>query len=220
MFKKQWLIIGVAAMLIGSMQGCAVRIASGANASKSPYDRRTDEIKNADAAIEWKACTKIRDRFGDAVHVNCKSFNYTLLITGEVSTDSVKTEAEGIATAIAKVRRVQNYLSVGPLSSVADQNKDRVIESSIRARGKDHGKLNSEHVTVMSESGVVYALGVVSQREADSAMDIIGTTRWVKNYKLLFEIITPEQAKALDDAKTGGNTPTQSLWEMLPKTGT
>ena len=217
MFRKQWLIIGMAALLLGSMQGCAVRIASGANASKSPYDRRTEEAKNNDTVSEWKVCSKINDRYGANVHVNCKSFNGMLLLAGEVPDEDTKAEIVRLGKGMPKVKDVRSYLRVAPVANAEAQNKDRMIESAIRSRGKNSGKLNPEHVQVVSEFGLVFLFGVVSQPEADSAIDVAMVAKGIKGYIPLFEIISPEQAKALDDERTGGNTPTKSLLEMLPR---
>lgn len=217
MLGKQWFVAGLLAVSLISIQGCAVRIASGANASKSQYDRRTEEVKNNDTVSEWKVCSKINDRFGASVHVNCKSFNAMLLLTGEVPDEETKVEIVRMATDMPKVKTVKNYLRIGPVTSVESQNKDRMIESAIRARGKNSGKINPEHVRVVSEYGLVFLFGMVSQPEADSAIDVAMVAKGTKGYVPLFEIISPEQAKVLDDARNDGNTPTQSLLEKLPR---
>ena len=200
------LLFGVAVLV--NLQGCAnVTFVSPFSVNQSPTDRRSDEVKADDEAIEWKACSRISDKLGPTAHVSCKSFNYKVLITGEVPTEEAKTEAKMIATNVAKVKRVWLGMTVGPISEIKDRNTDRVITTTIGVRGKDTGKLNPLHVQVVTESLVVYSMGLVSDSEMKSAAYVIGTTRGIKKYMNLLETITQEEADALDKAHAGVKTP-------------
>jgi hypothetical protein len=54
------------------------------------------------------------------------------------------------------------------------------------------------HVKVVTENGVVYLLGLVTQREADAAIQVARTTSGVKKVVTLLEIIPDARAKELD----------------------
>ena len=207
--KKRYvasLLFGVAVLV--NLQGCAnVSFVSPFSVSQSTADRRSAEIKADDEVIEWKACSRISDKLGQTAHVNCKSFNHTVLITGQVPTGEAKAEAGNIVTNVSKVKKVWNFLAIRPVSEIADRNKDKLITTAIRVRGKDSGKLNPVHVQVVTESLVVYSMGMVSESEANSAGYIIGTTSGIKNYISALEIITPEVADALDKAHAGVKAP-------------
>jgi hypothetical protein len=52
---------------------------------------------------------------------------------------------------------------------------------------------------VVTEAGVVFLLGLVTQAEANAAVEIARTTGGVQKVVRVFDIISPEQAKALDN---------------------
>jgi osmotically-inducible protein OsmY len=60
------------------------------------------------------------------------------------------------------------------------------------------GRVQRRHVKVVTENGVVYLLGLVTQREADAAIQVARTTSDVKKVVTLLEIITDAEAKELD----------------------
>ena len=51
---------------------------------------------------------------------------------------------------------------------------------------------------MVTEASVVYLLGLVTQHESDSAIQVARTTRDVKKVVTLMEIITAAQAKDMD----------------------
>jgi len=53
-------------------------------------------------------------------------------------------------------------------------------------------------VKVVTEAGVVFLLGIVTQGEADAAVEIARTTGGVLKVVRVFEIISPEQAAAMN----------------------
>ncbi|MCB1968706.1 MAG: BON domain-containing protein, partial [Candidatus Accumulibacter sp.] len=59
-------------------------------------------------------------------------------------------------------------------------------------------KFNAVYVKVVTENGVVYLLGLVTQQEADAAIQVARTTGDVKKVVTLLQIITDAEAKALD----------------------
>ena len=85
-----------AAMLL--LQGCAETvIAVGAGAAVlSATDRRSTGAQVDDEGIELRVTNRIDDRFGGKVHVNVTSFNYVVLLTGEVP--DANTRAEVVIT--------------------------------------------------------------------------------------------------------------------------
>ena len=51
---------------------------------------------------------------------------------------------------------------------------------------------------VVTEAGTVFLLGMVTQAEADAAIQVARTTAGVKRVIPLFEVITPSRARELD----------------------
>lgn len=203
----------IAALLLGAtalplLQGCVPVIAAGATAGAlSAFDRRSLGTQTEDETIEWKSSARVGEKLGDKVHINFTSFNRKVLLTGEVPSAEDKAEAELIVSGVNNVQGVYNELTVGPVSSFSDRSNDSFITSKVKGRMVDSGKFNPVHVKVVTEAGVVFLLGMVTQPEADSAISVARTTSGVKKVVNLMEIITPARARELDLTQSNSSKP-------------
>ena len=153
-----------ASMLLG---GCVPLLVAGAVGGTAlvASDRRSVGAQADDEAIELKIGNNIGTGYGDRVHVSVTSYNGIVLLTGEVPTpELVKTITE-IARTTAKVRRVDNELTVGPVSGVGSRANDSYITSKVKARFVEANKFAPNHVKVVTERQVVYLMGLVRRRE-------------------------------------------------------
>jgi osmotically-inducible protein OsmY len=194
----------LAALLLGatilpSLQGCFPVVAAGVTTGvMATIDRRSVGTQTEDESIEWKASSRVTEKLGDKAHLNFTSFNRKVLMTGEVPTAEAKAEAERIVTSVPNVLGVHNELVVGAASSYTDRSNDAYITSKIKARSVDSGKFNPVHVKVITEAGVAFLLGNVTQTEAEAAINVARTTSGVKKVVNLLEIIAPAKARELD----------------------
>ncbi|GHU29149.1 transporter [Betaproteobacteria bacterium] len=206
--KKKQLI---AALLLGvivlpALQGCFGVVATGVGTGvMTALDRRTLGTQTEDEAIEWKAGSRVDDKLKDRGHFNFTSINRKVLISGEVVSADVRTEAGNIVAKIPNVLGVFNELIIGPSSSLTDRSNDSFTTSKVKSRSVDNGKFNPLNVKVVTEAGVVFLLGLVTQAEADAAIQVARTTSGVKKVVPLFEIITPVRARELDLTQSDGN---------------
>lgn len=189
------------AALIPALAGCFGAVAVGAGAGALVLtDRRMSETYVADEAIELRIASRIREQFGERVHVNATSYNRMVLLTGEVPDPAIKAEAEKIASAVPNVKSISNELAIAGPSNFGGRSNDSYITSKVKARFIDAAKFAPNHVKVVTEAGVVFLLGLVTQAEANAAVEIARTTGGVLKVVRVFEIITPEQAKKIDNA--------------------
>ncbi len=194
----------IAALLLGAtilpaLQGCFPIVAAGVTTGVlATFDRRSIGTQTEDETIEWKAKSVVDEKLGDKAHLNFTSFNRKVLMTGEVPSDTAKAEAERLVTGVTNVQSVYNELTVGPATSFSNRSNDSFITSKVKSRSVDTGKFNPVHVKVVTEAGVVYLLGMVTQPEADAAINVARTTAGVKKVLNLLEIITPARARELD----------------------
>lgn len=211
----------IAALLLGAtllpaLQGCFPVVAAGVGTGvMSTLDRRSLGTQTEDESIEWKAGARVEDKLRDRGHFNFTSFNRKVLISGEVASDELKAEAERIVAGIQNVQGVYNELVVGRSSSFSDRSNDSFITSKVKSRSVDSGKFNPMHVKVVTEAGTVFLLGMLTQAEADSAVQVARTTAGVKKVVNLMEIIAPAKARELDVAQSGakpssGTAPVES----------
>lgn len=200
----------LAALLIGAtisplLQGCFPLVASGATAGVlAAVDRRSVGTQTDDETIEWKASARLRENLGDRAHVNVTSYNHKALLTGETFSEEAKAEAERIVKGIPGVETTYNELVVAPSSSFSARSNDAFITSKIKSRSLDSGKFNPVHVKVVTEAGVAFLIGMVTQAEADAAINVARTTAGVRKVVNLLEIITVGKAKEIDGTSPNG----------------
>jgi osmotically-inducible protein OsmY len=194
--RRAWLTAGTIAAALLLLQGCAETvIAVGAGSAVMPAtDRRSTGAQVDDEGIELQVTNRIDERFGDKVHVNVTSFNYVVLLTGEVPDASTRTEIEKIARAPKRVRSVANEVQVAGISSFGARTNDAYITSKVKARFLDEGHFNPNHVKVVTEASVVYLMGIVTEAEATEAVEIARTTSGVLKVVKIFEYCTAGQA--------------------------
>jgi osmotically-inducible protein OsmY len=185
MKKVAWLVLALAVCIL---QGCELAVlGGGAAAITAIEDRRTSGTIMDDEGIEIRVRRAVRERFGESTHMNVTSFNRSVLLTGEVPDEATRGEIEKIVLANANVRGVTNEMQVAGVSSIATRTGDSFITTKIKGRLLDANKVNPVHVKVVTESGVVYLLGVVTETEAEDAVDIARTTNGVRKVVKIFE---------------------------------
>lgn len=174
----------------GSLQGCFPVVAAGVGTGVlMVYDRRTNVAFIDDQKIETGAFERIDKQIKGVMHVNVTSFNYNVLITGEVPDESIKAEIGKIVTGIEKVRNVSNELSASATSSLASRSNDSLITSNVKIRFLGDQHFSAEHVKVVTEHGTVYLMGIVKRVEADAATEVARTTQGVKQVIRMFDYL-------------------------------
>ena len=185
-------LIPLAVVAALALQGCVPVVigAGGAAAYSSLEDRRTTGTQIDDEAIEVRSSNRLSDRFGGTVHINVTSYNRVALITGEVPDDKTRGEAEKIVRAVPNVREVTNDLQLSGLSSMASRGNDSYLTLKVRGRLLDAKSLSQANIKVVTESGVVYLLGLVTPTEADEAVELTRNTGGVRKVVKVFEYCT------------------------------
>lgn len=183
-------IFGLLAIL-PLMQGCEAVLVGGAVATGVMLveDRRTVGTVTEDQGIEFKASSRIGERFKDGVHINVTSYNRMVLLTGEVPDAKAKADIERIARGVENVRGVYNELAVAGVSSLTTRTNDSILTSKVKARFVDAQKFNPLHVKVVTENSVVYLIGLVKKQEANDATEIARTTSGVQKVVRVFEYL-------------------------------
>lgn len=172
------------------INGCAPLVLGGAAATgvMVAEDRRTVGTLTEDQGIELRAASRIGNQVRDA-HINVTSYNRMVLLTGEVPDAAAKATAEKIARAVDNVRGVYNELQIAGNSSMTARANDSYLTSKVKARFVDSRKFSALHVKVVTESNVVYLMGLVNRQEANDATEIARTTGGVQKVVRVFEYL-------------------------------
>jgi len=179
--------------LAPQLQGCVEMAVVGAGAAvMAADDRRTVGAQAEDKEIGLRAESRISSRFGEKVHINVNSYNRNALLTGEAPDAATKTDIERIVREIPNVRGVVNEIQIAGVSTYSARGNDSYLTSKVKARLIDRNSgISANHVKVVTENGVVYLLGLVTRKEAESAVEVARTTGGVQKVVRVFEYIEP-----------------------------
>lgn len=153
---------------------------------------RTPGVILDDEGIERAAARVIRDA-NEALResqIRVTSFNGVVLLTGLVSDESLKQEAQqAVEQQVRKVRRIHNELEVGPPVTTVSRINDRWLGTKVKTSLVASEEVDGDRVMVVTRDGVVYLMGLVSRVEGDSAADVarsvVGVQKVVKAFEYL-----------------------------------
>jgi osmotically-inducible protein OsmY len=126
------------------------------------------------------------------------SYNYRVLLTGQTDKAEAKAEFAQIVSRIPKVTQVYNEVQVGPRISLAQESEDALITSRAKIAiggGRGIEGFDATRVKIVTEDGVVYLMGLVTQEEAETTSDTVRRLPGVRRVVRMFEYIEPEPAR-------------------------
>jgi osmotically-inducible protein OsmY len=187
-----------AALAAATLSGCAALLVGGAVGTAAVVtDRRTAGTLLEDQNIELKSLTRIRESVGERGHINVTSYNRQVLLSGEVPNDADRGAVEQAIGRIEGVRTTVNELAVMGSSSLTARSNDAIVTSKVKASFIDAKDLQANAVKVVTERGVVYLMGRVTEREANRATEIARGVSGVQKVVRLFEILSEAELAAL-----------------------
>ena len=178
--------------LLTSLTGCVEMVVGGAVMGVvASADRRTLGAQTEDKAIAIKAELAVPKITGDAGHVNINSYNRRVLLTGEVRDEAMKAAVYKEVAAIENVTGVVNELEIAGPSSYTSRSSDALITTKVKASLVEMKDISANSFKVVTERGVVFLMGRVTQREADIATEatrgVAGVTKVVKVLEYITE---------------------------------
>ena len=183
--------------LLSGLSGCAVLVVgAAAGGALSASDRRTFGSQTEDKTIEFKSNNRINYLFGDDVHIDVNSYNRKVLLTGEVKDEATKAKIESEVKAIENVVSVVNEIQISLfLSGIKERSNDAYLSTKVRGVLVGTADIYSSSFKIVTESGVVYLMGRVSQREGDTATEQVRGIPGVKKVVKVFEYIDESEVK-------------------------
>ena len=183
----------LAALVTATTLGaCAPLLLGGAIVGSSIVvtDRRTSGTQVDDQGIELKGIRKVNDAIGDRGSVSVTSYNRVVLLTGTVLAEADKAAVERAAASIENVKSVVNEVAVGTAASFGNRSNDTLLTSKVKASFVDAKDVQVNAYKVVTERGIVYLLGRVTEREASRASDIARGVSGVQKVVRVFEIVS------------------------------
>ena len=186
----------LAATLAGaSLSACIPLLVGGvAGGALMAADRRTSGAQLEDEGIELRASSRVRNSpVAQRAHVNITSYNRQVLITGEAANAQDRQQVEQIVKTVENINSVVNDLQIGFISSLSTRSNDALISGRVKASILDSRDLFLKAFKVFTESGTVYLMGRVTQREADRATAVARSVPGVQKVVRVFEVISEDE---------------------------
>ncbi|MCS3902239.1 osmotically-inducible protein OsmY [Methylohalomonas lacus] len=177
-------------LLCSLISGCAaVAVGGAATGAAVAYDRRTTGTVMEDQAIEVKASRAFNadTELSDDAHINVTSYNTKVLMAGEAPTEELRDRAIEIVRNIPKVSRVYNEVIIASPSSFMSRSSDSMITTKVKAALFGEAGIESTHVKVVTERGIVYLMGLLTAEEGERAVERTRRVGGVQKVVKLFE---------------------------------
>ena len=173
------------------LSGCATVLVAGAVITTVDilHDRRTAGEYIDDGAIEVTARKILlaNPTFRKSSHIKPVSWNGILLITGEVTDETVKQQILEKLNTIQAVRQIVDETEITDRSKFLSRTNDSWISSQVKSRLVLQTGLKANRVNVNTTRGSVYLMGIVTKEEAEKATAIAQKVRGVKRVVKVFE---------------------------------
>ncbi|WP_425257018.1 BON domain-containing protein [Rubrivivax sp. RP6-9] len=192
--RRPLLTLLAAACTATALSACAPLIVGGAmvGGSMIAIDRRTSGAQVEDQAIELKASSRVRE-LATLGNVQVTSYNRMVLVSGEVPTEPDRARVEEALLRLENVRSVVNELAVQPNATLGDRSRDSLTSAKVKATLVEAKDMQAHAIKVVTARGIVYLMGLVTEREANRASDIARSVPGVQKVVRVFDVISEEE---------------------------
>jgi osmotically-inducible protein OsmY len=174
------------------LSGCIGAAITGANMA---YDHRKVQhgVENQYVQLAVANALKNDINIQQPNRVVATSVKYEVLLIGQVPDEASKIAAGEDAQNTSGVKKVLNYLEVGPVISDSTQISDSWITTKIRTQIVTGNSISPKGVKVITENGVVYLMGALPREEANAVIDLARKTDGVKKVVTLLYFLDPHE---------------------------
>lgn len=186
--------------LVRALWWCSLLLISGCTAlinattSEPIYvdlGKRTLGARIDDSKIETVAAVNINKAnpaFAET-NVQVTSFNAVVLLTGQVTNDTLRDLAAETVKKIPQVRQVHNELLSTANITLGQKSYDTWLTTKVKSKLLAFGDIEGRRVKVVSENKTVFLMGLATRKEADNITDVARNTSGVKQVVRVFEYI-------------------------------
>ncbi len=190
---KKYLCLALCALTFLNTGCVATAVVAGAGATGAIVsDKRDIKQMNRDREASQSAIHAIsRDTtLNGRSHISASTFNGLMLLVGQAQSPELKQRAYDLAKAATtqfKVHRIYNEIQISGASSFLERSSDTWLTTKVKTALLSKKGLRSMQVKVITESGTVYLLGLVSKEQgqlaAQTARHVAGVKKVVKAFQ-------------------------------------
>lgn len=178
--------------LVSILQGCAaaavVAITTGASMAT---DRRSIGNQIDDQGIELEAYNEITKNksLNDNTNLHIISVNGSVLIIGQAPNTYLRDQVVNIINNINGVVKIHNQIRIGSTTSITTQTNDIWLTSKVKTALFSSDEVSGNAIKVITENAEVFLMGLVSQKEADAAIEVTRNISGVNKVFKAFEYL-------------------------------
>ena len=187
---KQLVKVTAMAGVVALLQGCvaAAVVGGGALATKVAMDPRTTGTQIDDQTLELRVADALRKdkQLNEQAHISAVVYNGRALLVGEAPSADLKEVAVNLARGVKDVADVYDEIQIGEKVSFMQASKDTWITTEVKSKLFVNGNVKASDVKVVTENGVVYLIGRVTQSQAAAAVDVARQVNGVRKVVKVF----------------------------------
>ena len=187
---KQLVKVTAMAGVVALLQGCvtAAVVGGGALATKVAMDPRTTGTQIDDQTLELRVADALRKdkQLNEQAHISVIVYNGRALLVGEAPSADLKEVAVNLARGVKDIADVYDDIQIGEKVSFIQASKDTWITTEVKSKLFVNGNVKATDVKVVTENGVVYLIGRVTQSQAAAAVDVARQVNGVRKVVKVF----------------------------------
>ncbi|GAB3011645.1 BON domain-containing protein [Bowmanella dokdonensis] len=179
-------------LALSQLQGCAALVVgAGVGAAKVAHDRRTVGTQLDDTTVESRVTSALssNDTIKLQAHINAHVFNGVALLVGQAPNEHTKREAQRLAEGVPHVTRLHNQIRIGSPTQPSTRANDVWLGTKVKTALVTDKRVDGLHIEVIVEDSEVFLMGLVTEQEANVAVDIVRNVNGVARVVKAFEIL-------------------------------
>ena len=192
LLKNKTQKVAAVLLILSALQGCtAVAVVALTTGASMATDRRSIGNQIDDQSIEVEAYNELTKNksLNDNTNLHIVSVNGSVLIVGQAPNTYLKDQAIKIINNINGVVRVHNQIRIGNLTSITTQTNDVWLTSKVKSALFSSDEVKGNTIKVVTENAEVFLMGLVTQKEADIAVNITRNISGVNSVYKAFEYL-------------------------------
>jgi len=184
------LLITLSAVFL--LQGCVaaavVTIIGGASAAT---DERSLGTQMDDQKIEFEAYSKLskHEALNDNANLQVVSVNGSVLVIGQAPNTYLRDLAIKSINEVDLIVQLHNQIRISNTTSITTKSNDIWLTSKVKTALFGSDTLDATNIKVVTENGEVFLMGLVTETQANEAVNIARNVSGVNRVFKIFEYI-------------------------------
>lgn len=180
--------ISIAILLQGCVAAAVVGVVGGASVAT---DNRSLGNQIDDQKIEIDAQAKLSksDALSDNTNLQVISVNGSVLVVGQAPNSYLRDQAIKAINEVNGVKQLHNQIRISNTTSFTTKTNDVWLTSKVKTSLFGTDKLDATNIKVVTENGEVFLMGLVSDAESNTAVDVARNVSGVERVIKVFEYL-------------------------------